>query len=257
MKRRIAAVALFLMMVNGALLLAQKSQPATPAIRVLISNGVKGVVENLRGECEQAVGHPISMEFSTAASLNDRIKSGEAFDVAILTSETIDGLIAAGKISAATRADIGQTGIGVGFHMGAPKPDVSSPQALKQTLLKAKTIALNKNGASASYVMKAFDKLGIQQDVKSKLVYEQESGRPQIDVAEGKAELVLTLIPEIAVYKGVGFAGPLPAELQSYIGFAAGVSAGSHQSQAAKALIDYLKSSKMTPAFKAGGVDRR
>ena len=232
-------------------------QTAAPSskIRVLASNGVKGAIEGLRDESEKTIGRAVGFEFSTAASLSEHIKAGEAFDVAILTSQTVDDLIKAGKIAADTRADVGHTGIGVGIRAGLPKPDISTPEALKQTLLKAKSITLNQNGASATYVMKMFARLGITEAVKPKLMYEQDSGRPQLNVAEGKAEIVLTLIPEIPVYKGVQLVGPLPADLQSSISFAAGVSTNSHDKENAKALIKFLTGPKAASVLKAGGVE--
>jgi len=255
MKMCSVMAAMAVMMLASASMRAQQTAVQSSRIRVLASNGVKGAIEGLREQSEHTVGHPVVIEFSTAASLAEHIKAGEAFDVAILTSDTIDDLIKAGKIAGGTRTDVGRTGVGVGIHSGAAKPDISSPEALKRTLLKAKSITLNQNGASVAYVMKMFARLGITDEVKPKLMYEQESGRPQMNVAEGKAEIVLTLIPEIPVYKGVELVGPLPGDLQSYINFAAGVSTNTHDAEAAKALIKFFTGPKATPALKAGGVD--
>ncbi len=229
----------------------------TKEIRVLASDGVKAPVEDLRAQCERATGHPLTVEFDTAASLKSSIEAGKPFDVAILTSEAINGLVTEGKIAGGTRTDVARAGIGIGFRAGASKPDISTPDALKQTLLRARSITMNKNGASATYVEKVFSRLGITEQIKPKLMLEQEAGRPQMNVADGKAELVITLIPEIPVFRGVELAGPLPAALQSYIGFTAGIASDSQDPKGAEALVKFLSGPEAAATFKARGLEPR
>jgi molybdate transport system substrate-binding protein len=122
-------------------------------------------------------------------------------------------------------------------------------------LLSAKSITFNPSGASAPHVYDIFQRLGISENVKSQLILKEnaEPGRPQMDVAEGKADLVITLIPEIKFFKGVELAGPVPADLQSYISFAGGVAANTHNADAAKALIRFVTSPAAAPTLKAKG----
>src|SRR6266478_4153199 len=236
-------------------LFASKAPAQGTELLVVVSDGMKPSVEELSPQIEQSIGRKLTTQFNSSKALKDKIQSGEPFDAAILTSDIIDDLIKLGKITADTRADIARTGMGVGVRAGAPKPDVSTPEALKRTLLSAKSITFNPSGASAPHVYDIFQRLGIAENVKSKLILEQnaEPGRPQMDVAAGKADLVITLIPEIKFFKGVELAGPVPGDLQSYISFAGGVATNSHNADAAKALIKFITSPAAAPTLKAKG----
>src|ERR1700676_5620928 len=102
--------------------------------------------------------------------------------------------------------------MGVGVRTGAPQPDISTPEALKRTLLNAKSISFNPTGASATHTYDMFAHLGITDAVKPKLILDAEAGRPQMNVAGGNAELVISLIPEIKFFPGVDFVGPIPTD---------------------------------------------
>jgi molybdate transport system substrate-binding protein len=236
-------------------LYAQKTPAQGTNLLVVVSDGIKPSVEELTPQIEHSIGRKLTTQFNSSKVLKDKIQSGEPFDVAILTSDIIDDLIKQGKIAAGSRTDIARTGMGVGIRAGAAKPDVSSPDALKRTLLSAKSITFNPSGASAPHVYEIFQRLGIAENVKSKLILKQnaEPGRPQMDVADGKADLVITLIPEIKFFKGVELAGPVPADLQSYISFAGGVATNTNNGDAGKALIKFITSPAAAPTLKAKG----
>jgi len=238
-------------------LFAQKTPAQGTELLVSVSDGMKPSVEELVPQIEHSIGHKLTTQFNSSKVLKDKIQSGEPFDAAILTSDVIDDLIKQGKIAAGTRADIARTGMGVGVRAGAPKPDVSTPEALKRALLSAKSISFNPSGASAPHIHEIFEHLGIAENVKSKLMLDADPGRPQMNVADGKAELVITLIPEIKFFKGVELAGPVPVDLQSYISFAAGVATNSHNADAAKALIKFITSPAAAPILKAKALEPR
>jgi molybdate transport system substrate-binding protein len=238
-------------------LFAQKAPAQDAELVVFASDGVKTTVQELAPQIERSIGRRLNMQFHSSKGLEEKILSGEPFDAAILSTEVTDDLIKKGKIAAGTRADIARAGIGVGVRAGAPKPDVSTPEALKRALLSAKSISFNPSGASAAHNYEMFEHLGITQNVKSKLMLDAEPGRPQMNVADGKAELVITLIPEIRGFKGVELAGPLPADLQSYVSFAAGVATNTHNADAAKALIKFITGPAAAPTFKAKGMEPR
>jgi molybdate transport system substrate-binding protein len=251
-----AIVAFTLAMMAGfVLLFAQKTPAQGTDLLVLVSDGIKPSVEELVPQIEHTIGRKLTTQFNSSKVIRDKIQSGEPFDVAILTTDIIDDLIKQGKVAAATRTDIARTGMGVGIRAGAAKPDVSTPEALKRTLLSAKSITFNPSGASAPHVYDIFQRLGIAENVKSKLILKEnaEPGRPQMDVADGKADLVITLIPEIKFFKGVELAGPVPADLQSYISFAGGVATNTHNADAGKALIRFITSPAAAPTLKAKG----
>jgi molybdate transport system substrate-binding protein len=233
----------------------------TPAqntdLHVMVSDGMKTVVEELTPQIEHSTGRKLAAQFNSSKNLKDKIQAGEPFDAAILTSDVLDDLIKQGKIAAGGRAEISRTGIGMGIRAGAPKPDISTSDALKRTLLAAKSISFNPTGASAAHTYDMFARLGITDAVKSKLILDAEAGRPQRNVAGGKVELVISLIPEIKFFPGVDLVGPIPPEFQSYINFAGGIATNAQNAEAAKALIQFITGPAVMPVLKAKGMEPR
>src|SRR5262245_51595272 len=223
-------------------------------LRVLASNGVKAAVEEMKPQLEKASGSMLSIDFSTAATLRERIEKGETFDVAILTDDAIDALIKAGKISQPQRAMLARVGIGVGFRKGAPKPDVATAAGIKQALLNAKSIAYTESGASRPGIDKMFERLGIASQMKAK-AHLTAAGAAPASVGKGESDLVLTLISEILPEPGVELAGPIPSEFQTYIGFSAAPSPKAAGSPAATALITFMKSPAAAATYKAKGME--
>jgi molybdate transport system substrate-binding protein len=256
-ERSTVAAAILAVSIGFIFLFAQKTPAQGTELLVVVSDGMKPSVEELVPQIEHAIGRKLTIQFNSSKAIREKIQSGEPFDAAILTSDIIDDLIKQGKIAAGTRADIARTGMGVGVRAGAPKPDVGTPEALKRALLSAKSITFNPSGASAPHVYDIFQRLGIAENVKSKLMLDAEAGRPQMNVADGKADIVITLIPEIKFFKGVELAGPVPADLQSYISFAGGVATNTQNADAAKALLRFITSPAAAPTLKAKALEPR
>ncbi len=229
------------------------AQPAP--IHVLVSNGVRAVVEDLQPQCEKAIGHPLTVEFSAAALLKQKVDAGEQFDVALLTTEVTDELIKEGK-SRPTLAPIGTCRCGLRHPRRAPKPDIGTPDALKRTLLNAKSITYAKDGAARVLIEQIYDRLGITNEVKPKIMLQSVPGRPQTAVADGQAEMVMTLVSEILPVKGVELVGPVPKELQSYVSFRGGISANTKNAEASRAVVKFFTSSKSAAAYKARGLEQ-
>jgi molybdate transport system substrate-binding protein len=238
-----------------AFLFAAGNDAKSGEIRMLCSNGMKTVVEEVRPQMERAIGHPLSIEFSSAASFKEKIDAGANFDVAILTSDVMDTLAKEHKIVPGTRADVSRSGVGIGVRAGAPKPDISTPEKLKQTLLKTKSITYTKNGASAVFVTRMIDRLGIAAELKPKLIAETRAGRVSQSVAEGQTDMVLTLISEILPVHGVQYVGPLPGDLQGYTVLTAAVGAQAKDAEAAKAAVKFLAGPTIEPILKAKGLE--
>jgi molybdate transport system substrate-binding protein len=247
-KRSLAAAVLAFLAVYPVV--AQK----TP-VHVLASNGVKAVIDDLKPQAERAIGRPLTIEFGTSSAVKTRIEGGEAFDVAILTSDVIDDLAKSGKIAAGTRTEIARCGIGIGVRAGSTKPDIRTSDALKKTLLAAKSITYAQDGASRTYILQMEDKLGIADKMKPKTILEQGSVRSNARVADGSAEMVLTLVSEILPAKGVELVGPLPENVQHYVGFEAGIGANSKNTDDGKALLKFLASSAVAPTLKTKGME--
>jgi molybdate transport system substrate-binding protein len=226
-------------------------------LHVLISNGVKAATNELLPTAEAALKCRAVTEYNASAVLKDKIAGGEPFDVAVLTTGVIDDLVKQGKIVAGSVVPVTRIGIGLGVRAGAAKPDISTPDALKRALLQAKSLTYNPNGASSAVAGKIFSQLGIADQMKSKIILEGESERSQHDVADGKAEMILTLIPEVTSVPGVQLVGPLPSDVQIYMNFSAGVAAASKNKESANKLIKALTGPSAAPVFKSKGMESR
>src|SRR5438093_7423052 len=185
------------------LVLTQAFTAQTTQLRVLASNGMKAVIEEIRPRLEREAGRPLAIEFNTSVAIRQRIERGDAFDVAILTTEVIDELAKAGKIASGSIANLGRSGIGFGVRAGAAKPDVRTPEAVKRTLLNAKSLTWVTAGASRVHIDRMNEALGIASDTKSKTVLTQTVDESLAIVAEGKTEMIVTLTSEILPEKGV------------------------------------------------------
>ena len=243
------------MVASGFAALIFLTQAASAAeIKVLSTNGVKTVLEELAPQFEKATGHKLVIRFAPAAELKAQIEKGEAFDLAILTAAAIDDLIKQGKLAAATRANIANSGAGVAIKKGAPKPDIATADAFKRTLLNAKSIAYVGTGATGANMRKIFERLGIAEDMKAKTKVLSGISAPDA-VARGEAELGFTQISEILPVAGAELAGPLPPELQIYTVFPAAVGASAKEPAAAKSLLDFLRTPAAAAVIKVKGMD--
>jgi molybdate transport system substrate-binding protein len=228
--------------------------PEAIAIRVLSSNGVKAVIDDVRPEIERAMGRPIELEFSTATGLKSRIEKGEPFDATILTPTLLDELVKQGHIAGDSVVNLARSGVGVASREGAPKADVSTPDALKATLLNAKSVAFTAEGQSRRTIEEAFNRLGIADAMRAKVMLTGPMGGPAA-VAKGEAELAMTLISEILPVPGVQLLGPLPGDLQNYVSFAAARSAHAKDPAAADTLLRQLSGPVMSAALEAHGME--
>jgi molybdate transport system substrate-binding protein len=249
---RRSLIASIVLAASAAFLFAQG-----PPVRVLCSNGVRAAVEEVLPQAEHAVGHKVAIQFSSSASLKQRIDGGETFDAVVLTPDLIDNLIKQGKVVSGTTTNLARAGIGVGIRVGTPKPDISSLPAMKQTLLNVKSVTYTMSGASRPHIEKMYDRLGIAKEMAPKVILQEMPGRAERVVAEGGADMVITLVSEILPTPGVQLVGPLPGELQNYISFAGGVGSKATDPAAAKALLTFLSSPGVASAYKAKGMEPR
>src|SRR5258706_9412661 len=223
-------------------------------IKVISTNGVKAVLEELVPQFEKATGHKLVIRFGPAADLKVQIEKGEAFDLAILTASALDDLIKQGKLAAPTRTDIAKSGVGVAIRKGAPRPDLTTADAFKRTLLAAKSVAFVGSGASGAEVRKIFERFGIADEMKAKT--KLLSGiSAAAAVAKGEAELGFSQVSEIMGIEGAELAGPLPPEVQVLTIFPPAVGTGAREPGAAQALIKFLTAPAAAPVFKAKGME--
>jgi molybdate transport system substrate-binding protein len=209
-------------------------------IKMLHAGAITQVVRAVVPEFERQTGHKVVLHRDTAGALAKLIEGGEPFDLALLTPDAIDKLTAKGKFVDGSRRDIARVGVGVVVKDGTPQPDISSVEAFKAALLRAKTVAYidpHAGGSSGIYVAGLLDKLGIAKEInaKAKLIH---GGAVATHIANDVAELGVHQISEILPVKGIVLVGPLPKEIQNYTTYAAGLSANARQVKAATALIE-------------------
>jgi molybdate transport system substrate-binding protein len=220
-------------------------------IKVLCTIGVKPALPDLVTEFERATGHKVSIVWGNAATLKTRYLEGEQADVAVLTAAAIDDLVKAGKVTG--RVDLARSGMGFAVKAGAPKPDISSPEALKRTLLAAKSVGYSSQGASGIYFVTVIERLGIAAEVKAK--HKDTAGAVGELVAAGEAEIGVQQIPELAAVPGVEVIGPFPDELQVITVFSAALDAKAQNNDAAKAFVKFISGPAAAAAYKAKGLD--
>lgn len=223
-------------------------------IKVLSGNGARAAISELGARFERATGHKVSIHFEVNPAVKRRIEAGEPFDVAVLNPPVLDALIRSGKILAGTRAVLGRCGIGVAIRAGAPKPDISTVDAFKRALLSARSVAYPGEGASGIYFAGLVDRLGIAAEMKSKL--RPMPGEYNVEVvARGEVELVVVVASRIAGVAGVERAGLIPQELQTWIGFTAGVGSGAKEPEAACSMIRFFTAPAAASVLRSAGIE--
>jgi molybdate transport system substrate-binding protein len=242
---------------TAALVVAAGAAPAAE-IDAMISTSMKAAIEEVAPPFERASGHVLRVVYGPSGGLARRFNGGEPADLIVVDSKVLDELIKQGKV-APGRTDVARTGIGIAVRKGAPKPDVSSAEALRRALLAAKSIghtAPAGGGVTAAHIMGVFAKLGIAAEVapKVKLAAGGPDGRVSVLVSSGEAEIGLQLVSELMSNPEVEVIGMLPAELQLIATISAGIATAAKQPEAAQALIRHLAAPAATAVYKAKGL---
>jgi molybdate transport system substrate-binding protein len=226
---------------------------AAAELRVWTARAIATVLAETGSQFERTTGHRLIVDTGLPADFQKRAAAGEQFDVVISVTSPIDAWIKEGKLIGETRTNLARSGIGVSVRAGAPKPDISSVEAFKRTLLDARSLALLRVG-SGLHMNGVLERLGIADAVKPKIT------RPETDVvcemvARGEIELGIVVITQILTTPGVELVGPLPQELQSHIAFAGAVATKAAAPEAAKQLLDFLTGPTARPVLKAQGME--
>ena len=223
-------------------------------LKVLSGNGPRAAVRELCTQFAHASGNAVELALDVNPEVVRRGNAGEAFDVAVGNPSTIEQLIAAGKVVAGSRRDIGTAGLAVAVKAGAPHPDIASVEAFRRTLLAAKAVAFPAHGASGLYFVELVGRLGLAAEMQGKLKPMVAEDCVEV-VARGEADMVVVVATRITGVPGVEVVGPIPEELQTKIGFAAGLSASAKAPDAAMALIAFLTAPSAAVTLKAKGVE--
>ena len=185
-------------------------------IRVFSTGAISAALNELIPRFETASGHKLNIQYALPPAVMAKIDAGEAFDAVILSLD-VEGLIKQGKVAANSRTVLGRTGVGIAIKQGAPKPDFSTSDAFKRSLLGAKAIATSGDGSSGRYVLTLLDRLGVGNEVKPKIKSGLSGSAPQL-LTSGAVDFAVIGLPPVANQPGVEWLGWLPAELNSWVG---------------------------------------
>jgi molybdate transport system substrate-binding protein len=222
-------------------------------IKVLSTQATEQAYRELAPQFEKASGHKLTTIFTGTLDVQKRIAAGEAYDIILMAGPAIDAFIKAGTIVPGSRIDIARSGVGVAVKAGAPKPDISTTEAVKKTLLAAKSIGYS-TGPSGVYLTGLFQRLGVADAIKGKLKQTPTGVFVGNIVASGEAEIGFQQVSELAHFEGVDFVGPLPADIQEITVFSAGLQVGGKEAEAAKAWLKFLTAPAHAAAFTSRGL---
>src|SRR5438270_7500514 len=228
------------------IVLAAPTATDAAEIRILTSRAMNHVLTGLGAAFERPSRHKITLILAPPTEIERRVEKGEIVDVA-MSGASVNHLAEQGKIAPADRVLLARVGIGLAVRAGTPKPDISSPEALRRTLLAAKSIVYTDpavGGASGIQFEKVIDRLGIAKEIKAKSILNARAATtPSAEiVARGEAELGIQLISEIVSVPGAELLGPLPGELQAMNVIFAGIVTTASEPDAARVLFKFLTS---------------
>jgi molybdate transport system substrate-binding protein len=203
---------------------------------------------------EKETGQRVSFTWGGSEAIAKRVADGEVFDVVVTTASGVDRMLADGKLVRGSRTDFSRSGVAVAARPGLPRPDVSSVNALKSALLDAGSIAIS-SGASGRYLEQMFQKLGVTEQIKHKITQPPSGSQIGEMLARGEADLGFQQVTELMHGKGFQYLGALPAELQNYTVWAAGVHGSAPLTDAAWAFTRALKAPESDDAIRKSGMD--
>ena len=228
-------------------------------LHVITSGAFATAFKELVPLYEKQSTHTVKISYGSSMgaapdSIPTRLSRQETFDILILAGPALEGFIQKGNVAQGTRVDLANSTIGAVVKKGAPKPDISTVAALKNTLLQAKSIAYSASASGTYLSTELFVKLGVAEQLKdtAKKIYSERVGSV---VARGEAELGFQQVSELLSIDGLEYLGEIPAEVQQTVPFSAGITSTTQEMKAAKALIEFLASEKAAPIIKKTGMN--
>jgi molybdate transport system substrate-binding protein len=247
-----AAICSFLLSLGTATPVALAAE-----IKVMSTVALNAALDDLKPKFESATGHKLTVVYGIITELKKRIQDGETADVMLLSRAALDDLQTQGKVASGSIVNVASSSVAIAVRAGAPKPDISTSDALKRTLLASKSIVYAdpaKGGASGVYFAKVLERLGIVDQMKSKTILVPGAQAAEV-VAKGEAELGVGMGSEIVPVAGAQLVGPLPGDLNFVIVFSAGIGPTSKDAAAANALIQFITGPTGAAVLKSKGVD--
>jgi molybdate transport system substrate-binding protein len=240
--------------VLAATLCAVTSWSLAQDLKVVAPNAVKDAVVEIAARFEKATGRRVSLSWGGSEAIAKRVAEGEVFDVVVNTAAGVDRMAADGRLLAGSRTDFSRSAVAVAARAGLPPPDVSSVAALKAALLDAQSIAIS-SGASGRYLEQLFQKLGVAEQIRPRIKQPPSGAQIGDMLARGEADLGFQQVTELVHGKGFQYLGPLPAEVQNYTVWAAGVHADAPQAEAARAFSRALLAPESAAAISRTGME--
>jgi molybdate transport system substrate-binding protein len=244
----------FIRLISGAVALLVFSAAGAAEIKVLASGATKEVLDEVVPSFEKSSGDKVTVAFTGTANIKKRMAAGEVYDLVIAGAPDIDSFMQQGKVKTGSRTDLMKSGIGVAVRAGAPKPDISSGAALKKTLLGAKSVGYS-SGPSGDYVTSLVERMGIADQVKSKMKQVPSGMRIGTLLETGEAEIGFQQISELIHATGIEYVGPLPSDVQKITIFSAGVHTAAQQPDAGAALVKALSGREAAGIIKRHGME--
>jgi len=223
-------------------------------LKVVAPNAVKEAVSEIAVTFEKATGHRVAFTWGGSEAIAKRVSGGEVFDVVVTTAQGVDRLAADGKLVAGTRTDFSRSAVAAAVRAGLPRPDISTVEGLRKALLGADSIAIS-SGASGRYLEQLFQKIGVADQIKHKIRQPPSGAQIGDLLARGDADLGFQQVTELLHAKGVDYLGPLPAEVQNYTVWAAGLHAAAPQPDAARAFMRALVAPEAAGPIRKTGMD--
>jgi molybdate transport system substrate-binding protein len=223
-------------------------------ITVLASGATQDAYVELVPEFERSSGHKVTTTWTGSANIKKQIGAGEVYDLVIVGGPVIDAFIQEGKLVPGSRVDLMKSGVGVAARAGSPKRDISSSEALKNTVLAAQSIGYS-TGPSGDYVLSLFERMGIADQVKPKMKQVSSGARIATFITSGEAEIGFQQISELIHAPGVDYLGPLPPDVQQITVFSSGIHSAAKQPAAAKELVKFLTAPSAASVIKSHGME--
>jgi len=226
-----------------------------PPIRIISSMATKQVLADLINLYQQAQpGVAIELESVGGVDAAKRVQAGEAFDIVALASNAVAQLTTDGKVVAGSQVDVVRSGVALAVRSGAPHPDIASEAAVKQAVLAARTLGYS-TGPSGVQLAKLFERWGIAEQIKDRIVTAPPGVPVGSLVAQGEVELGFQQLSELMSLEGIDVLGPLPAQIQIITTFSAGLATASTQPEAVRALLAFLVSPATGPTKQRNGME--
>lgn len=228
-------------------------------IRLLSGAALEPALKELVPLFKTKTGHTVVVGYANIGVITDRVRQGEAADLAIISPQQWDALAKEGKLTTTTKAMIAKVGVGIAIKKGSAKPMLDSVEAFKHTMLKARSIAMSDptgGSPAASYVMRLLDKLGVANELKPKITFTRGNSETFKLIASGSADIAFSQVSEIVAATELDLAGPLPSDVQNFTIFMAGIPMTARAIAPANALVGFLRSADSAKVFRLRGLEQ-